>query len=207
MIDDGKNDDEDDGKDEAMPDAGKAKDDKTASSDDNDDDDYLPPRHVYHHGAVSGLSIGTLSPVEAFSRRVLEGRPKEIAWWLPVFGVHDAQRPSETPFSNRGDSGACVFDVFGRIVSMLDGGLTADKLGRLFHAHPGVRRSRTEQPAPLPAAKKTPPQSPVPEPFLDWMGMSGIEAGKMAVDITFTTPIEWVLQDIEACTECKATIV
>ncbi|KAL1910488.1 hypothetical protein Sste5344_003737 [Sporothrix stenoceras] len=87
--------------------------------DDNDDetagnDDYLSPRYVYHHGSVSGVSVGTLSPVEAFSRKVLDGREEATA-------------------------------------------------------------------------------------------MSGVDAGEKLIDIS-STPMEWVLQDIEDCTGFKATI-
>ncbi|KIH86448.1 hypothetical protein SPBR_08214 [Sporothrix brasiliensis 5110] len=172
----------------------------------------VPTRYVYKRGAGTGVSMGFLSPVEAVLRTPVPGENDVVSWSWPVLGLvceRDlrVKKTYPEPFSHGGDSGACVFDAAGAIVGMLDAGVGADEARRLFCMHPGVPSGAA--PAPLPTDPALPPQSPVPEPVPDWSAVDEDKAeGRKVgvVDITLTTPIEWVLEDIQRVTGLTPTM-
>lgn len=184
---------------------------------DGKDSDHLHvrPRIVYKYGPKTKGSVGVVSPIEAILRKALKGRDEIVTWSLPIFGLYcqpndDAFDKSfnavNNMFSQPGDSGACVVDADGNIVSMLDGGATADKVHLYGRLHPGLDSSHSASgPAPLPAREPTPPPGLITGPLAN-LSLPERDPSLGPIDITFTTPMEWVLQDIEDVTHLKATI-
>ncbi|KAI1186473.1 hypothetical protein F5B17DRAFT_431564 [Nemania serpens] len=77
---------------------------------------------------TSGLTLGTLSSIEAVVRRLSCDKASAYTWEMLI-----VPGKKSTRFSDDGDSGACVFNLAGYVVGMVvgssDDGLDAD-LGR-----------------------------------------------------------------------------
>ena len=71
-----------------------------------------------------GLTFGVVNEIEAVVRFPAPGGSETLAWEALVIPMGDE------PFSKGGDSGSCVFDVHGRIVRMVTGGVEYGELSR-----------------------------------------------------------------------------
>ncbi|KAI9155020.1 hypothetical protein HJFPF1_07583 [Paramyrothecium foliicola] len=146
------------------------------------------PFPVGKRGQSTGLTVGVACEIEAIIRRPSIAGDEAICWCMPVIGSWK----TDEAFSERGDSGACVFDFSGRAVSMIDGGLEAGELRRLG-------KIRTENKTSLP--EKGAMGCSTPDSFLDLEELDSQLGRKKkflkCTDVTFTTPMPWVLADIE----------
>ncbi|KAK6218714.1 hypothetical protein LQW54_002637 [Pestalotiopsis sp. IQ-011] len=131
------------------------------------DEEIREPRHVAVRGSMSGLTFGQTSGIGAVLRQTLEDGTSLYFWELLVIPEGD-----KTYFSREGDSGSCVFDLEGRVVGLLTGSNDED----LEDAEQG-----TGIPSNIPTTG----------------GISRLWAGKSPPDISFVSPIGWVLSDIE----------
>ncbi|CAK7216201.1 hypothetical protein SEUCBS140593_002795 [Sporothrix eucalyptigena] len=178
-----------------------------------------PGQYVFKRGAISGMTVGQVSPIEAVLRKPLQGRDDAIAWsWpvLPLLRVLSSGIDVNPSFSMKGDSGSTIFNSDGEIIAMIDAGVTSDEpTCRLFHQHPADPSLQSA--APLPLDKMMPPQTPVPEPFVSWNAEMNLPQTKSETqsqpskprhhDITLATPIEWLFEDIELQTDFKPWII
>ncbi|KAI4592619.1 hypothetical protein KJ359_011070 [Pestalotiopsis sp. 9143b] len=134
------------------------------------DEEIREPRHVAMRGSTSGLTFGQTSGIGAVLRQSLEDGTSLYFWELLVIPEGD-----KTYFSKEGDSGSCVFDLEGRVVGLLTGSNDED----LEDAEEG-----TGIPSNVPITG----------------GISRLWAGKSSPDISFVSPIGWVLRDTEEFT-------
>ncbi|KXH35057.1 hypothetical protein CSAL01_11074 [Colletotrichum salicis] len=111
---------------------------------------------VGKRGRSSGLTFGEVNQVKSVRRKVCDGTPTLIATELCILA--DA-RKVDASFSRCGDSGACVFDIAGRVVGTVTSGVGRDTI---------------------------------------LIGEDDFYLDR-AVDITYVTPLEWSLQDMESC--------
>lgn len=140
---------------------------------------YLPdrdlgcgkPTFVAKRGFRTGLTFGTMNGVEAVVRR--PGNFKNhFAWEMLI-----VPSSKERKFSKKGDSGSIIFDLNGAVVGLVNGS-TADP--------PETWRGITE-------LKKYPGGTVRPEDAEEGPNLATWPDG---TDITFATPIRWVLDDI-----------
>ncbi|KAK6362023.1 hypothetical protein TWF730_005726 [Orbilia blumenaviensis] len=75
---------------------------------------------VFKHGSKSGVTFGKASRVSCYTRRTREGIEIISREW-GVVGIAVGRRESVV-FSEAGDSGACVADIYGRISGIILGG-------------------------------------------------------------------------------------
>ncbi|KAK6225732.1 hypothetical protein QIS74_01779 [Colletotrichum tabaci] len=87
-------------------------------------------RTVGMSGRTSGVTFGEVNQAKSVVRRVShDGTPlisREV-------GVVAEERPKCDPFARKGDSGACVFDLEGRAVGMVSGGIKREKVLKEDH--------------------------------------------------------------------------
>ncbi|KAI0888130.1 uncharacterized protein GGS22DRAFT_198010 [Annulohypoxylon maeteangense] len=141
--------------------------------------DMNSQRTVFKVGATSGLTVGQKNEVEAVVRKPkdLEGCP----YARQVVIITAMGR-----FSDKGDSGSCVFDERGRIVGLLT---SSDNEG----VWPSDGRRI------YPGGNMLPRLVPTDKGKLE-----KIDDG---TDITFADPIQWVFDDIERLTSRKVEVV
>ncbi|KAK6220566.1 hypothetical protein LQW54_002011 [Pestalotiopsis sp. IQ-011] len=132
---------------------------------------------VGKQGATSGLTLGVRSGIEAVVRRYSSGR-EFVSWEAPVVSKPGERRG----FTDDGDSGSCVFDLKGRIVGIVVGRAMGNTVERKMKARPGQKVS--------------------PEEAQETMG-DVLPRWSLGTDITFSSPIEWVLSDVETFTGSK----
>ncbi|KAF4423769.1 hypothetical protein F53441_14245 [Fusarium austroafricanum] len=75
---------------------------------------------VIKHGLTTGFTIGHANGIHSVTRRVAELARETISREWCVIGLHS------NAFSQEGDSGACVFDLEGRIAGMMTAGLESE---------------------------------------------------------------------------------
>ncbi|KAK2006682.1 hypothetical protein LZ32DRAFT_611027 [Colletotrichum eremochloae] len=110
-------------------------------------------RIVGMRGRTSGLSFGIVNQVKSVIRRtVKDGRTFFSKECCIV-----AHRNNHGSFTKPGDSGAYIFDLKGRAVGMVTGGITREDV------------------------------------------LQGEEYYYQAMDVTYATPMEWILEDMKAC--------
>ncbi|PSR75950.1 hypothetical protein BD289DRAFT_457095 [Coniella lustricola] len=139
---------------------------------------------VAKRGSRTGLTMGTRSSIEAVVRHPDVGSESEcLAWEMLIIPPQGQDR-----FSANGDSGAAVFDTEGIIVGMVTASTRepADD----WRGVPGTRRTPTEHPGGNVLPQDAPADADLPR--CPW-----------GQDITFATPIEVILQDIERFTGLK----
>lgn len=129
---------------------------------------------VAKQGATSNLTFGTQSAVEAVVRKPTDSGGSFICWEAPIISFSRTDN-----FSSEGDSGSCVFDLEGRIVGLVTGRAVAKTIDRKYRLRP----DQSAQPQEV-ARSGT-------DTMPDWDDET---------DITFSTPINWVLEDIERFT-------
>ncbi|KHO11020.1 Nucleotide-binding, alpha-beta plait [Metarhizium robertsii ARSEF 23] len=124
----------------------------------------------------------------------------KISWaYLVVAYTTDIERMTGqwAPFSQPGDSGSCVFDHTGRVVGIINGGQESVEVERFGKHYQRVGST-------LPPEDST--TSSTPKGYTDFEKLYGRER-KGAVDITFVTPIDWILDDIKEFTGYTAKII
>ncbi|KAK2010256.1 hypothetical protein LZ32DRAFT_607705 [Colletotrichum eremochloae] len=110
-------------------------------------------RIVGMRGRTSGLTFGLVNQVKSVTRRLKDGRT-----FLSKECCIVSDRANDV-FTRPGDSGACVFDLAGRVVGMVTGGITREQV-------------------------------------LQGGDDYGLDR---AMDVTYATPMEWLLEDMKAC--------
>ncbi|KAH8666572.1 hypothetical protein BX600DRAFT_435971 [Xylariales sp. PMI_506] len=146
--------------------------------------------HVGKYGRTTGLTFGIVGEIEAVLRRPLPGKGEVISWALLIVSPSRKEYPGEA-FSASGDSGSCIFDMFGKAVGILDAG-----------------QAYSESDSKLPPMCT--PATAAPEGFTDFdrpYGYERRETQQREVYVTFAMPMEWLLEDIEKFTGLKPTLV
>ncbi|KAI1117150.1 hypothetical protein F5Y14DRAFT_457984 [Nemania sp. NC0429] len=128
---------------------------------------------VAKRGMKTGLTSGAINGIEAVVRRPYTNGDTVNAWQLLI--VPD---PEYTHFSERGDSGACIFDVHGVVVGMVIGGS-----GNKPH---GSDSQQLKEGNEYKLGEK-----------------ERVEKRVQGISVTFAAPIQWVLDDIENFTGLK----
>lgn len=159
---------------------------------------------VVMSGAMSGTTFGVTNEIEAVRRSPFGGTNDNIvAFHLVVVGLGGGT------FSRPGDSGACIFDTTGQVVGIVDAGLPFEDLRRYMIKYQPGQSSRSS----LPAADNEPRQSPLPPGFaaMNSEAILGIVDRDAPVgsltDVTFVTPIQWVLEDMRRFTGRKPEVI
>ncbi|KAK1990391.1 hypothetical protein LX36DRAFT_675934 [Colletotrichum falcatum] len=105
-------------------------------------------------GWTLDLKFGLVNQVKSVTRRLLSDEDTFISMECGI-----VTERINNAFTERGDSGACVFDLEGRAVGMVTSGITRDEILR-----------------------------------------GDVDFGlDQAMDVTYTTPMEWLLEDMKAC--------
>ncbi|TGJ83882.1 hypothetical protein E0Z10_g4893 [Xylaria hypoxylon] len=138
---------------------------------------------VGKRGSATGLTFGTKSGVEAVVRHPSADGKDVYAWEMLIVPERKYKR-----FSDRGDSGAAIFDSLGRIVGLV----TASTDSRPNNdwrgiCEPGPSNSRN--------LKSYPGGYTYPEEA-DETSNDDMAKFPNGVDVTFAAPIQWVLEDI-----------
>lgn len=144
-------------------------------------------RQVCKHGAATQFTRGRLNEIEAVVRDPWADHPEEasIAWELIVVGV-------DGKFSAVGDSGSVVFDKDRRIVGLQVASISEDQHDNVQWRLQKILES--EDSGLSPGMDKV--------QFCDL----GTEGKQNMPDVSFVSPINWVLEDIEAFTGKKVSI-
>ncbi|KAI7781146.1 hypothetical protein LA080_015150 [Diaporthe eres] len=129
------------------------------------------PIRVAKRGSKTGLTFGEMNSIEAVVRRQANFKD-HFAWELLI-----VPSSKERVFSDKGDSGSSIFDMNGAVVGLVNGS-TADP--------PEKWRG-------IPELKKYPGGTVRPEDAEESPNLATWHDG---TDITFATPIQWVLDDI-----------
>lgn len=138
---------------------------------------------VAKRGKKTGFTFGVTNEIKAVVRTV--GLGETVGWeWIVI---HEKDNDN---FSQPGDSGACVFDMNGEVVGLVTSGGTAGTVLRRWKRY-------TEQDEALPVDSGAKESGPVPSKFKD---------DRSGTDLTFVTPIDKVLEDIEKVTGCKPSL-
>ncbi|KAI2463876.1 hypothetical protein F4781DRAFT_98528 [Annulohypoxylon bovei var. microspora] len=133
---------------------------------------------VAKFGATTMLTYGLKTEIEAVVRKPGDLEGHQYAWQMVII-------PSTGRFSDRGDSGSCVFNRFGQIMGLLS---SSDNAG--VWPEDGRRRYPGGNISPSRADKSEGKQAEVPD----------------GMDITFADPIQWVFDDIERFTSRKVEL-
>lgn len=136
---------------------------------------------VMKRGPKTGLTFGEVSSIEAVTRR--PNANTHITWGLLIVPSRDSLK-----FSDKGDSGSSIFDETGAVVGLVNG--SSD--GRPLDTWRGI-----------PNVKTYPGGAVRPEDAEDSLTIAAWPAG---TDITFATPIQWVLEDIARFTGLEPTL-
>ncbi|KAL1900996.1 hypothetical protein Sste5346_002060 [Sporothrix stenoceras] len=139
-------------------------------------------------GAKSGVTFGITNEIEAV-RRTPSCSPSSgpfVSFHLLVLDFTGGH------FSVPGDSGSAVFDTAGRVVGMVDAG--QDLPGLVRH----VKKYDSSDNTPHPDASAVPSQASIPEGFKELVRESSENVG--GGDVTFVTPMPWVMESIKKLT-------
>ncbi|KAH8889429.1 hypothetical protein GQ53DRAFT_869811, partial [Thozetella sp. PMI_491] len=156
--------------------------------------------HVGKYGMTTGLTFGIVGEIEAILREPCAGAGEVISWALLIVSASRKTYPGQ-PFSAHGDSGSGIFDLSGNLVGVLDAGQESHEVRRCGKAY-------TEEEPKLPPIGT--PVTAAPTDFTGFdesYGLSRQETEKPAVDVTFATPMEWLLEDVEDFTGLKPEII
>ncbi|KAH9893882.1 hypothetical protein F4778DRAFT_748820 [Xylariomycetidae sp. FL2044] len=150
---------------------------------------------VAKRGATTGLTFGIKSEIEAVVRHPSRDGKSRYAWEMLIISMAEASKP----FSSKGDSGSSIFDREGRVVGLVNASNTG--------------LDGEWKPADLWKWRQQGLESLVPK-----RGKTGVEEAEKApddelrtrpryADVTFASPIERVLEDIERFTGLKPQLV
>lgn len=78
-------------------------------------------------GRSSGLTVGFGSMCKSVKREIFDKKFYYTEQWCIIEDRRSKDQLDKTPFSASGDSGACVFDLQGRIGGLLTGGISGDE--------------------------------------------------------------------------------
>lgn len=142
---------------------------------------------VGKRGSRTGLTYGVMSSIEAVVRRPTY-MTHHFAWEILIvpFGDND-----DRVFSKPGDSGSSIFDASGKVIGLVTGNTVEppyDEKGGWKGIPPTTRNP-----------KKYPGGAARPEEA-DETPSGDLATWYTGTDITFATPIQWVLDDIERFT-------
>ncbi|KAI0553360.1 hypothetical protein F4679DRAFT_580580 [Xylaria curta] len=147
---------------------------------------------VGKRGSRTGLTFGTKSGIEAVIRHPSADGEDVYAWEMLI-----VPEPKYEKFSDRGDSGAAIFDSRGRVIGLVTGSTDArpedDWRGVCEY---GTSNSRK---------KRYPGGYTYPEDA-DNTAKDDLAKLPNGVDITFAAPIQWVLEDIQDFTGLQARL-
>ncbi|KAL1857559.1 hypothetical protein Daus18300_010317 [Diaporthe australafricana] len=132
---------------------------------------------VAKRGFKTGLTFGTMSSIEAVVRRQASLK-HQFAWEMLIVPKDDHR-----VFSAAGDSGFVVFDMNGAVIGLLNG--RTDELSHIWRGIPGTP----------PKLKEYPGGTAGPEEADETMS-DDLATWSVGTDVTFATPIQWVLDDI-----------
>ncbi|XXH03970.1 Omega-amidase nit3 [Hypoxylon texense] len=161
-----------------------------------DDEDMNASFRVGKRGSTSNLTFGAKSAIEAVVRQPGCGAGDFYCWEMLIvpFPRHSSG------FSRKGDSGACVFDFQGRVVGLLTGSSKVKSdTGRPWRGIPTIKGDSAKEQR----LKKYPGKDILPETAAETAGM---ESWPEETDVSFATPIQWVLDDIEDFTGLRARL-
>ncbi|RYP55221.1 hypothetical protein DL770_010933 [Monosporascus sp. CRB-9-2] len=141
-----------------------------------------PPIVVGKRGARTGLTFGVKNEIEAVIRWPGCGLDDQLTWEMLIVPTEGYEK-----FSDGGDSGSSVFDLEGRVVGLVTGSTNKPRF------KDGKR-------------KKHPGDDTSPD-TAEEVDATALGTKVDGTDITFVSPIQWVLDDIEDFTGMKPQIV
>ncbi|ERT00374.1 hypothetical protein HMPREF1624_03745 [Sporothrix schenckii ATCC 58251] len=154
-------------------------------------------------GAKTGLTFGLTNEIEAVRHVPFEtqvGGPV-VAFHLIVLGIDGGA------FSRPGDSGSCVFDTTGRVVGIVDAGVGSASATRYWRKHMrGGDVGDGDGQTNFPDVDAVSDQSRPPTGFSTW-GRQSTDDSAPEIDVTFVTPIQWVMDDIRKLTGSEPEII
>jgi hypothetical protein len=150
--------------------------------------------HVCKQGARTGLTFGQVSGIEAVARR-RDRVGDSYSWELVVI-----PEPGAGPFSDRGDSGSCVFDLDGHIVGLLVASNSVIDKESTWEMGMSPDGDGSSQIKIHPDQDMGPGEAPE-------ANASTIQPWPKEADITFVSPIKWVLDDIQELTGRKPRFI
>ncbi|RYO83035.1 hypothetical protein DL764_009522 [Monosporascus ibericus] len=146
------------------------------------EEDMQVPMVVGKRGARTGLTFGVKNEIEAVIRSPGCGRDDQLTWEMPIVPTKGYEK-----FSDGGDSGSSVFDSEGRVVGLVTGSTHEPRF------KDGKRKKH--------AGDDTSPDT------AEEVDATALGTKVDGTDITFASPIQWVLDDIEDFTGMKPQIV
>ncbi len=162
---------------------------------------------VRKRGMTSGLTFGLVGEIEAVLRKPLgDGQGEQISLALLIISSGRKWSNDSGPnyhgpdFSQPGDSGSCIFDFSGRAVGILDAGQSSYHIRRF-------EKVRAEQDSTSPLTAVVPPGHMDFDDDDESYGKRRRMTTERDIDVTFATPIQWILEDIEAFTGKKPEII
>ncbi|RYP91918.1 hypothetical protein DL770_001978 [Monosporascus sp. CRB-9-2] len=140
------------------------------------------PIVVGKRGARTGLTFGVKNEIEAVIRSPGCGLDDQLTWELLIVPTKGYEK-----FSDGGDSGSSVFDLEGRVVGLVTGS--------------------THEPRFKDGKRKKHPGDDTSPDTAEEVDATALGTKVDGTDITFVSPIQWVLDDIEDFTGMKPQIV
>ncbi|RYO83609.1 hypothetical protein DL766_006462 [Monosporascus sp. MC13-8B] len=137
---------------------------------------------VGKRGARTGLTFGVKNEIEAVIRSPGCGLDDQLTWEMLIIPAEGYEK-----FSDGGDSGSSVFDLEGRVVGLVTGS--------------------THEPRFKDGKRKKHPGDDTSPDTAEEGDATELSTEVDRTDITFASPIQWVLDDIEDFTGMKPQIV
>ena len=162
---------------------------------------------VFKRGPATDFTMGLTNEVEAVVRKPLKDDKHRVAYSLLIYPTatdlaREVIQAAKFTFSDRGDSGSAVVGLDGRVVAMIDAGVSRSQLGRLFRRPPSVLPATDDEiESAATAALAAAEQTTVTPGFRPATGSAIPGQGDLTdsdMDVTLATPIDWVLEEIEA---------
>ncbi|KAI1366397.1 hypothetical protein F5Y08DRAFT_351574 [Xylaria arbuscula] len=141
---------------------------------------------VVKRGASTGLTLGTKSGVDAVIRQPGYGQNNDVYSWEMVIVPEDTAEE----FSAKGDSGAIIFDDNGRVVAMVTGSNGIQNDGRAPWRGVPDKGSSSQNPKSFEDHNDELKDADGPSAF-------DIPESRKGTEVTFASPIEWILDDIQ----------
>lgn len=154
------------------------------------------PYRVGKRGMKIGLTFSVVGEIEAVLRTPIAGGEDKISWAYLIVSYDRVKNPHEG-FSKSGDSGSCVFDLSGRVVGIVDAGQQSVNVKRFGKCYDDIGFT-------LPP--KVSATSPAPQDSIDFDNSQDRKQSR-CTDVTFVTPIDWILDDIQEFTGYNVKIL